>query len=346
MEQKDSESIAQFILMLISAIIGYIVSTNLQTSAPFKISIILILVFISFILYTSLIGRPWPRSYYRYLVCNGTESDIDSFFWAFHDYFEILLKLNHSKILDLSKTDDFAYLSLENNNLKIEAENTKALDAICDFVKEILESNDIENIEIRELNFQNKLIARIMMNINFRASTTHMIMLNRIKLKKSDFKGIYSTSEILNLDREGENTFTSFSWPDEKDFLLLNEKSSFSGISEVFEPNGTYNYPIIRSRNILLDEYNSNLIYSVTIDAKWRIPYLKSLSLFADAINDFDEYLNIWDDIDSKTGVKYRFKDFESIGIRIQDGINSKKYAKKITFISENNRKFTKDENM
>lgn len=344
MDQKDKESIGQIFLIIFSAAITFIVSDSLQSSTSIKIITISVILFITFILYTSIIGRPWPRSYYKFLVCNGSESDVNSFFWTLYGNFEMLLSLSHSRILDLNKINGFAYLSLENNSLKIEAENTKTLDKTCNFVKELLESTNIKNLEISKLNFQNKVIARLKMNSNFRASTTHMLIITKVKLKKSDFGGIQSTSEILNLTNKRDNDITYLSWPEEKGFLILKDKSllkdksyTIDYILEMFEPVPMYDYPIIRSRKIILDECNADLIYSVTIDAKWKIPYYKSFSLFNDAKNEFNEFLNVWNSIDNEAGVEYRFKDCEFISIRIQDGINAKKYAKKIVLASDNN---------
>jgi len=344
MEHEDKQSLAQFVLMVVSATITYIVSINLEGTTSFKLFVILVLLFITFILYSSLIGRPWPRSYYKTLVCKGNESENNSFFWTFYDKFEFSLKQNLSEILEQNPKDNFAYLSLENNRLKIESEREDTLDFTCNLVKKIFKSNHVNNIEISKLNFQNLLIARPKMNSNFRASATKIIFATKLKLKDSDLEGIYKTSEILNLLSEGENAKTFFSWPEEKDFLLSKDqpvktlkyahKHIFEYLIEILESENRF-YPIIRRQNIIIDEFDKDLVYYVTIDAKWRISFIKSLTLFKEAVNNFNEFLEIWNDIDTNAAVKYRFKNCVFSGLKVQDGINKKNYAKKITFFSE-----------
>ena len=341
MEQEDNQSLAQFLLMIFSAIITYVVSINLEGSTLFKLSVIFVIIFIGFIIYTSLIGRPWPRSYYKMLVCKGNDTEINFFFWTFYEEFELLLERNLWNILEINPKDKFAYLTLENNRLKVESEKVETLDLTCNLINELFGLNNIKNIEISKLNFQNILIARPKMNANFKTSTTKIIFTTRLQLKNSDFNGITEASEILNLSSEKENLTTYFSWPDEKEFLPSNDqpistiKNALKYMVELFtSPNNIF-YPIIRKQNIILDEYNKNLIYYVTIDAKWSIPSTKSLIIFKDAVNNFNGFLEIWNDTDTKAGVKHRFNNSVFTGLRVQDGINTKNYAKKISFFSE-----------
>lgn len=79
MDEKDKESFGQFGLTLGGAIIGLIISSTFEQQI-IKYSLILICSFILFLIYTWLVGRPWPRSYNKVISCNGTDEEVNKFF--------------------------------------------------------------------------------------------------------------------------------------------------------------------------------------------------------------------------------------------------------------------------
>lgn len=226
---------------------------------------------------------------------------------------------------------------MEKNKIKVTSENIETLDKITNLIKELFELNGVKNIEISTLNFQNKYYARSQRNQFFRLSTTNINFFTKIKLKKSDFEGILTSAEILNLESKRQDALIHFSWPQEKDFLIKKNIKRFvfrSFYDSLMVDQNSYrtDYPIIKNRYFILDENNEALIYFVTIDAKFMIPHYTTLSILEDTQKNFNEFLNVWGETDSKAGVKYRFNNFKFIGLKIQDGINAKNYAKKITF--------------
>ena len=152
MEQEDNQSFAQFLLLVTGALISYIITIKVQGPFYFQIFVISIVIFIAFIVYTSLIGRPWPRSYYKIIECEGTESDIESFFWVFYNDFESTLKQYFSnKIAELNPAEDFPHLILEHNKIKVESENKKTLDLTCNLIKDLYDLNGMKYIQIGKL---------------------------------------------------------------------------------------------------------------------------------------------------------------------------------------------------
>ena len=339
MEQEDRTLIADFILLVAGVLIGYMVSITFE-STIYKIALTLISIVVVFILYSGFIGRPWPRSYNKTIVCAGTDEEITRFFWTFYDDFEKLLGFNLIRILELKleKTAS-AYLTLGKNNLKIESENKDFLDKTSYLVKEVLDSKNVMNLEMGGIHFQNALIRRPLKNVLFKTSKTKLIFVTRIKLKESDFAGIYSAAENMNLTTESEKDYTYFYWPDEKDFLYMKAPNeiihNIKNIRNFINIETNNNLPYMRKHKMILDESKKELLYSVFIEAKWEVLYHKTKELFQESIDKFDNFLDMWGSIDNKAAVKYRFRNKEFTGLRIQDGIDIHHFAKAITLISE-----------
>lgn len=233
-----------------------------------------------------------------------------------------------------------AYLTLDNNKIKIESENVKWLETTSSLTLDIVKSLKIENINISDTNFQNALTTRPIKNLQFRASYTKIYFFTKFSLKDMDLEGIYNAAKAMGLKINLEKSSNhQFYWPDEKEFLYVkpNKKGLIRKIAFYYNtlksPEINYNFPFIRKHMITLNNNEKTLIYEVTINAKWGIP-LNKVDIFSkEAIEEFNQFLNLWNQIDNKIAVKHRFKNAILFGLIVRDGLDASCFAKKMTIV-------------
>lgn len=342
MEQEDKVLLGEFGLAIGGAIVGAILTTTIKQPVV-KYPLIFVSVFFVFILYTGLVGRPWPRSYNRIISCEGTDEDINKLFWIYHYNFEDSVRNRLYSLFNVGLPKKAtSYLTVEDNKIKIESENKDWLDAVNTLTTKIIESSKIEKIKISDINFQNALLTRPIKNTQFRTSYTKIHFITKINLNKINYTGIYNATSAMGLNYESDNTTSCFFWPDEKDFLYIKpSKKGWRNILRychniLLNSEIGYNFPFIRKHTIVLDQDEEILTYSVTIDAKWNVPSNKINVLYNEAIDEFSTFLNLWDGIDKNVAVKHRFKDTTFLGLIIKDGIDATNFAKMITIIKKN----------
>jgi hypothetical protein len=342
MEQEDKVLLGEFGLAIGGALVGVIVSITIEQSFV-KYPLIFLSVFCLFILYMSLIGRPWPRSYNRIISCEGTDEDVNTFFWMYYYDFEEKIGNRLYSLFNVGLPKKaISYLTVEDNKIKIESEDKDWLDVVNSLTIKIIDSLRIEKIKVSDVNFQNALSIRLIKNTQFRTSYTKIHFIAKIDLNEINVQGIHDATSAMGLQSEGENATTYFSWPDEKDFSYV--KPSKKGLRNILryyhnvflKPDISYNFPFIRKHMITLDQYEQILTYSVTIDAKWDVPLTNINVFYKDAIDEFSTFLSLWDEIDKKVSVKHRFKDTTFLGLIIKDGIDATNFAKKMTIMKKN----------
>lgn len=339
MEQEDKVLLGEFLLAIIGAFLGAIVTMTIEQPV-IKYSLIIFSAIVLFIIYTGLVGRPWPRSYNRIISCEGSDEDINRFFMMYYYNFENELEdriyhLYNAVVPNIAKF----YMTVEKNKIKIQSENKEWLEVIKSLTMKIIESKRFENIKISDVNFQNALAVRPIINTQFRTSHTKIHFMTEINLHDIDDKGIFHTADAMKLQYSSENATSFFSWPDEYDFLYMkpNKKglrNKLRYINNLFmNPEISYNFPFIRKHVITLDQYEQMLTYSVTIDAKWNVQSNNINIFYNEAIQEFNTFLSLWDAIDTKIAAKYRFKDITFLGLIMKDGIDTNNFAKRIIIL-------------